>query len=69
MLDRRVKAGEFSAMNAFFFATLSKLVYRSNNVCRGFMMGDDIQEGLGFTDFHWFEVINHTGLFRGLSRA
>lgn len=56
--DLRVMPQKFSEQNAFFFATLSKLAYRTKSEAEGFLKGNATCEGLGFTDFHWFEVIN-----------
>lgn len=46
----------FSALNAFFFAGLSKIAYASEDEARGLLVGNSTERGLGFDRFHWFEV-------------
>lgn len=51
-----LRATEFSAQNAYFFANLSKIAYKPEQEARGLVKGNSTCEGLGFDRFHWFEV-------------
>ncbi|CAN0313678.1 unnamed protein product [Ectocarpus sp. 6 AP-2014] len=50
-----LSAKGFSALNAFFFAGLSKIAYASEDEARGLLVGNSTERGLGFDRFHWFE--------------
>lgn len=46
----------FSAVNAFFFAGMSKIAYATKDEARGLLVGNSTNHGLGFNRFYWFEV-------------
>lgn len=46
----------FSLQNGFFFASVSKMVYKPKAEAEGLVKGNSTCAGLGFDHFHWFEV-------------
>lgn len=51
-----LSAKGFSALNAFFFAGMSKIAYVTEDEARGLLLGNATEQGLGFDKLIWFEV-------------
>eukprot|EP00752_Nemacystus_decipiens_P002420 g2281.t1 len=51
-----LRTSKFSAQNAFYFASLSKIAYKPRKEAMGLVKGNSTCEGLGFDRFHWFEA-------------
>ncbi|CAM9097534.1 unnamed protein product [Scytosiphon promiscuus] len=50
-----LSAKGFSALNAFFFAGMSKIAYATEDEARGLLLGNATEKGLGFDKLFWFE--------------
>eukprot|EP00904_Undaria_pinnatifida_P008931 jgi/Undpi1/5168/HiC_scaffold_19.g08519.m1 len=50
-----LRATTFSPLNAYFFAVLSKISYKTPSEAEGLLVGSSTGKGLGFDRFHWFE--------------
>ena len=48
---------KFSPQNAFFFATLSNVAYKNQKEAKGLVVGNSTNEGMGFEQFYWFQVL------------
>lgn len=51
-----LQATSFSEQNAYFFAKMSSIAYKSKSETEGLIKGNATHAGLGFDYFHWFQV-------------
>lgn len=61
-----LRATTFSPLNAYFFAVLSKISYKTPSEAEGLLVGSSTSKGLGFDRFHWFEVSKTMPTFASL---
>lgn len=61
-LESTTSESEFTVENALYFATMSKIAYLPKAAAEDALVGNDTSTGMGFTQFHWFEVCEITKL-------